>query len=51
METLGISEDISYRFSKWDPTDTEKYINNPEAWEATQNQMRTILESPRNRLC
>ncbi len=43
METLGISEDISYRFSKWDPTNTEKYINNPEAWEATQNQMRTIL--------
>ena len=44
METLGISEDISYRFSKWDPKDTEKYINNPEAWEATQNQMRTILD-------
>lgn len=44
METLGISEDISYRFSKWDPTNTEKYINNPEAWEATQNQMRTILD-------
>lgn len=31
METLGISEDISYRFSKWDPKDTEKYINNPDA--------------------
>lgn len=44
METLGISEDISYRFSKWDPKDTEKYINNPDAWEATQNQMRTILD-------
>ena len=43
METLGIAEDITYRFSKWDPTNTEKYINNPEAWEATQNQMRTIL--------
>ena len=44
MDTLGIAEDISYRFSKWDPKDTEKYINNPEAWEATQNQMRTILD-------
>ena len=43
METLGIAEDISYRFSKWDPNNTEKYINNPEAWEATQEQMRTIL--------
>ncbi len=44
MDTLGIAEDITYRFSKWDPTNTEKYINNPEAWEATQNQMRTILD-------
>ena len=44
MSTLGIDGDISYRFSKWDPSNTEKYINNPEAWEATQNQMRTILD-------
>lgn len=44
MSTLGIENDISYRFSKWDPNNTEKYINNPEAWEATQNQMRTILD-------
>ena len=44
MTTLGIEEDITYRFSKWDPNNTEKYINNPEAWEATQNQMRTILD-------
>lgn len=43
METLGISDDISYRFSKWDPKNTEKYINNPEAWESTQNTMRDIL--------
>ena len=44
MNTLGIDEDITYRFSKWDPSNNEKYINNPEAWEATQNQMRTILD-------
>ena len=43
METLGISEDISYRFSKWDPNNTEKYINNPEALESTQDIMRNIL--------
>ncbi|MFH5835933.1 threonine--tRNA ligase [Proteiniclasticum sp. C24MP] len=43
METLGIKEDITYRFSKWDPKDTHKYINNPEAWESTQNTMREIL--------
>lgn len=44
MSTLGIDGDISYRFSKWDPNNTEKYINNPAAWDATQNQMRTILD-------
>ena len=44
MSTLGIDGDITYRFSKWDPNNTEKYINNPEAWESTQNQMRIILD-------
>ena len=43
METLGIADDITYRFSKWDPNNTEKYINDPEAWENTQNIMREIL--------
>jgi len=44
MTTLGIDQDISYRFSKWDPNNTEKYINDPEAWDSTQNTMRTILD-------
>ena len=44
MSTLGIDGDISYRFSKWDPNNTEKYINNPEAWENTQDIMRNILD-------
>lgn len=44
MEVLGIKEDITYRFSKWDPNNTEKYLNNPEAWEATQKAMKDILD-------
>ncbi|MGG7142131.1 threonine--tRNA ligase [Clostridium nigeriense] len=44
MSTLGIDEDISFRFSKWDPNNTEKYINNPEAWEETQVLMKGILD-------
>ncbi len=43
MVALGIQDDVSYRFSKWDPANTEKYIDNPEAWETTQNLMRQIL--------
>lgn len=44
MKILGIKEDITYRFSKWDPKNTEKYIDDPEAWESTQNIMRGILD-------
>ncbi|ATD56035.1 threonine--tRNA ligase [Clostridium chauvoei] len=44
MKTLGIDGDISYRFSKWDPNNTEKYINNPQAWEETQVLMKGILD-------
>ncbi len=44
MATLGIDGDITYRFSKWDPNNTEKYINNPQAWEETQGIMKTILD-------
>ncbi|MNM41855.1 MULTISPECIES: threonine--tRNA ligase [Clostridium] len=43
MTTLGIQDDITYRFSKWDPKNKEKYIDDPEAWEKTQNLMRDIL--------
>lgn len=44
MKTLGIDEDISYRFSKWDPKNTDKYINDPDAWNSTQDTMKTILD-------
>lgn len=43
MNTLGISEDIRYRFSKWDPNNREKYIGDAQVWEQSQNMMRTIL--------
>ncbi|MEG1003938.1 MAG: threonine--tRNA ligase [Clostridium sp.] len=44
MSTLGIDKDISFRFSKWDPKNTKKYINKPEEWENTQAIMKTILD-------
>ena len=43
MKCIGVENDIKYRFSKWDPNNTEKYINDPQAWETTQNLMREIL--------
>lgn len=44
METLGIQDDVTYRFSKWDPNNKEKYIGNAEDWEDVQDKMRTILD-------
>ncbi len=45
MKAIGIYDDVWYRFSKWDPAKTEKYIDNPEAWENSQNIMRDILDT------
>lgn len=44
LRTLGLDEDVSYRFSKWDENDTEKYIGSPEQWEQVQDRMRGILD-------
>ncbi|MFR1709037.1 MAG: threonine--tRNA ligase [Clostridium sp.] len=43
LDTLGLKEDISYRLSLWDENNKEKYIGEPEAWDAVQNKMREIL--------
>jgi threonyl-tRNA synthetase len=44
MTAIGIQDDVTYRFSKWDSTKTDKYIDNPEAWEFSQNMMQKILD-------
>jgi len=43
LEVLGVAEDVTYRLSKWDPTDTKKYVGSKEVWEETQNSIRDIL--------
>ncbi|WP_066644604.1 threonine--tRNA ligase [Christensenella timonensis] len=44
MKILGIENDVTYRFSKWDPNDKGKYIGDAEEWERVQGAMRTILD-------
>ena len=44
LKTLGLDEDVSYRFSQWDPDDRDKYIGTPEQWDEAQSVMKTILE-------
>lgn len=45
MESIGIEDDIWYRFSKWDPEKKDKYIDNPEAWQDSQAKMKSILDN------
>lgn len=44
METIGLKEDLTYRFSQWDPNDCEKYIGTEEQWNEAQGVMKTILD-------
>ena len=44
LKTLGLIEDVSYRFSQWDPDDREKYIGTEEQWDEAQGTMKKILD-------
>lgn len=44
LKTLGLYEDVSYRFSQWDPNDREKYIGTQEQWDEAQGAMKRILD-------
>jgi threonyl-tRNA synthetase len=44
LKTLGLIEDVSYRFSQWDPNDKEKYIGTKEQWDEAQDTMKKILD-------
>ena len=44
LSTLGLQDDVTYRLSKWDPKNTEKYLGDEEYWNTTQAVLRTILQ-------
>lgn len=44
LRTVGLESDVTYRFSKWDPNNKEKYIGTEEQWEQVQGRMRQILD-------
>ena len=44
LKTLGLYDDVSYRFSQWDPNDTEKYIGTAQQWDEAQGMMKKILD-------
>ena len=44
LKTLGLQDDVTYRLSKWDPNNTEKYLGDAHYWESTQGVLRHILQ-------
>lgn len=44
LDTLGLTRDVTYRLSKWDPANREKYIGDDKYWENSQAVLRNILE-------
>ncbi len=43
LTTLGLQDEVTYRLSKWDPENKEKYLGDEEYWESSQNKIRDIL--------
>ncbi len=43
LRTLGVEEDVTYRLSRWDPENPEKYIGEPEVWNETEQHIRNVL--------
>ena len=43
LSVLGLQEDVTYRLSKWDPNNKEKYLGDVQYWESTQDALRKIL--------
>ncbi|MBQ9086730.1 MAG: threonine--tRNA ligase [Clostridia bacterium] len=45
LETMGLKEDCSFRFSQWDPKRTDKYEGTPEQWGEAQAIMEQLLDT------
>ena len=45
LETLGLLEDCTFRFSQWDPKRTDKYEGTPEQWDEAQSIMEKLLDA------
>ena len=44
LTTLGLENEVTYRMSKWDPKNPDKYLGTAEDWDHVQDAMREILD-------
>lgn len=45
LKAVGLDEDVTYRFSKWDPERKDKYEGTAEQWNEAQDLMGKILDN------
>ena len=45
LKAVGLDEDVSYRFSQWDPERKDKYEGTAEQWNEAQGLMGKILDN------
>ncbi len=43
MKTLGVADEVTYRLSKWDPENKDKYEGDEQYWESTQGYLRDVM--------
>lgn len=43
INVLGLNNDVSYRFSRWDPQEADKYVGTAEDWNKVESTMEQIL--------
>ncbi len=43
LKVLNMQDDVTIRLSKWDPANKDKYIDLPDAWKWSQNEIRNAL--------
>jgi len=44
LDTVGMLDKCTFRFSQWDPNNTAKYEGTAEQWDAAQSAMKQILD-------
>jgi len=45
LEVIGLREDVTYQFSRFDPKKMDKYIGSPEQWIQVEEKMKNILDA------
>ena len=44
LKTFDLENDVTYRFSRWDPANSDKYVGTAADWEKTEGVMKKILD-------